>query len=89
MSKQMRGAYTALRMKDALNFFASTITTPMIAVCAIALLLCNTAFFHIALIVASIIASVWLAIRLVAFVCDRRIVSLGFTEVELERLGLA
>ena len=89
MSKQMKSAYSALRMKDTLIAVLEAFKPTMLALCAIALLLCNTCLFGIIAVVAAIAVVAWVAVRLLATVLNWRIHLLGFDEIELERLALS
>ena len=89
MSKKMIGAYRALRMKDMATAIANVVLETAIASIAVALLLCNSAAFFWAAIMSLSIFGIWIAVRLVAFLCDRLMKGLGFDEVGLERLALA
>ena len=89
MSKKMIGAYRALRMKDMATAIANVVLETAIASMAIALILCNSAAFLYAAIMSLSIFGLWMAVRLVAFLCDRRMKDLGFDEVGLERLAWA
>ena len=89
MSKKMIGAYRALRMKDMATAIANVVLEAAVVSMAVALLLCNSAAFFCAAIVSLSIFGLWIVVRLVAFLCDRRMKDLGFDEVGLERLALA
>ena len=81
----MKSAYSALRMKDTLIAVLEAFKPTLLALCAIALLLCNT----IIAVVAAIAVVAWVAVRLLAAVLNWRIHLLGFDEIELERLALS
>lgn len=88
MSKSMSRAYLALRMKDAANCLA-TVAFKIAFLCfAFALAVVQTDIFADAILVSACFAVSATTLLLVAFLCDRSIRSLGFTEVELERQGL-
>lgn len=89
MSKQMKSAYSALRMKDTLNAFLEAFKPAMLVLCALALLCCNTGLFVALAIVATVALGVWSVFRLLAAFLNLRMHWLGFDEVELERLALA
>lgn len=89
MSKKMRGAYTALRMKDALAFYASVAIKIAALALVFALAIVQTDMFAKAVAVSAAIAVVSGILAIAAFLCGRRMLSLGFTEVELERWNLA
>lgn len=89
MSKKMSCAYWALRMKDACGYFATVVLKIAVVCFAIALSLVQTEMFSVATIVASCVAIVACVLILCASLCNLRMHSLGFTEVELERWGLA
>lgn len=89
MSKQMKSAYSALRMKDTLIAVLESFKPTMLALCAIALLCCNTCLFGILAVVAAVAVAAWVTVRLLAAVLNWRMHLLGFDEVELERLALA
>lgn len=89
MSKKMSCAYWALRMKDAAMYYASVAMKAAIALFAFALMVVRTTAFTTALAVALCAAVVCGILYLVAFLCNRRMSNLGFTEIELERWGLA
>ena len=89
MSKQMKSAYSALRMKDVLIAFLEAFKPALLALCAIALLFCNTCLFGILAVVAAVAGAAWISVRLLAAVLNWRMRLLGFDEVELERLALA
>ena len=89
MSKQMKSAYSALRIKDALSSIAEAFQPIMLVLCAIALLCGNTCLFGILAVVAAVAVAAWVAVRLLAAVLNWRMHLLGFDEVELERLALA
>ena len=89
MSKKMRRAYTALRMKDALGYFAEV----AIKIAAISLVLSfafvQTDMFAKAVAVSAAIAVISVILAISAFLCGMMMRKLGFTEVELERWNLA
>ena len=89
MSKQMKNAYSALRMKDTMSSIAETFRPKMLVLCAIALLCLNTGLFMALAIAATVAFGVWAAFRLLAAFLNLRMHWLGFDEVELERLALA
>ena len=89
MSKQMKSAYSALRMKDTLIAVLEASKPTLLALCAIALLCCNTCLFGILAVGASVAVAAWIAVRLLAVVLNWRIHLLGFDEIELERLALS
>lgn len=89
MSKQMKSAYSALRMKDTLIAVLEASKPTLLVLCAIALLCCNTCLFGILAVGAAVAGSTWVAVRFLAAVLNWRIHLLGFDEVELERLALA
>lgn len=89
MSKQMRSAYSALRMKDTLSSIAEAFQPILLVLCALALLCCNTGLFVALAIVATVALGVWAAFRGLAAFLNLRMHWLGFDEVELERLALA
>ena len=89
MSKQMKSAYSALRMKDTLIAVLESFKPTMLALCAIALMFCNTGLFVILSVVAALSVAAWIAVRLLAVVLNWRMRLLGFDEIELERLALA
>ena len=89
MSKKMSCAYWALRMKDAAAYY-STVALKIAMLCfAFSLMAIRTTMFATALVASVSVGLVALVLLLVAFLCDRRIRNLGFSEVELERWGLA
>ena len=88
MSKQMKSAYSALRMKDTLIAVLEAFKPTLLALCAIALLF-NTCLFGIIAVVAAIAVVAWVAVRLLVAVLNWRIHLLGFDEIELERLALS
>ena len=85
MSKQMKSAYSALRIKDALSSIAEAFQPIMLVLCAIALLCCNT----ILVVGAAVSGAAWVSVRLLAAFLNWRMHMLGFDEIELERLALA
>ena len=89
MSKKMRRAYTALRMKDAMECYAYV----AIKIAAISLVLSfafvQTDMFAKAVVVSVAIALVSVILLIAAFLCGMMMRRLGFTEVELERWNLA
>lgn len=89
MSKKMRGAYTALRMKDALGYYAEVAIKIAVLAFAFSLAVVQTDMFAKAVAVSVVIAVVSGCLALAAFLCGKIMLSLGFTEVELERWGLA
>ena len=89
MSKKMRGAYTALRMKDALGYYASVAIKIAVLALALSLAVAHTAMFAMAVAVSAAIAVISGILAIAAFLCGRRMRNLGFTEVELERWNLA
>jgi hypothetical protein len=89
MSKKMRGAYTALRMKDALVYFAAVAIKIAAIAFVLSLAIVQTDMFSKAIIVSAVIALVSGILAIAALLCGRRMRNLGFTEVELERLNLA
>jgi len=89
MSKKMSCAYWALRMKDAAMYYASVAMKAAMALFAFALMVVRTTAFTTAFAVALCAAVVCGILYLVAFLCNRRMSNLGFTEVELERWNLA
>ena len=89
MSKQMKSAYSALRMKDTLIAVLEAFKPTLLALCAIALLCCNTCLFGILAVVAAVSVAAWVAVRLLATVLNWRMRLLGYDEIELERLALA
>ena len=89
MSKKMRRAYTALRMKDALGCYASVAIKIAVLAFAFSLAVVQTDMFAKAVAVSAAIAVISGILAVAAFLCGRRLISLGFTEVELERGNLA
>lgn len=89
MSKQMKSAYSALRMKDMLIAVLDAFQPILLILYAIALLCCNTRIFVIMAVGATVASAVCVAVRLLAAVLNWRMHLLGFDEVELERLALA
>ena len=89
MSKQMKSAYSALRMKDTLIAVLEASKPTLLALCAIALLCCNTCMFGILAVGAAVAVAAWVTVRLLAVVLNWRIHLLGFDEIELERLALS
>lgn len=89
MSKKMHGAYTALRMKDAMEYYASVAIKIAVLAFVFALAVVQTDMFEKAVAVSAAIAVISGILAIAAFLCGRMMVSLGFTEVELERLNLA
>jgi uncharacterized membrane protein len=89
MSKRMSRAYLALRIKDAANCVAAFVLKIAVMSLVFALAVVQTPMFIDAIMVSACVAVSAFAIFLVAFLCDRKIRSLGFTEIELERQGLA
>jgi hypothetical protein len=89
MSKKMRGAYTALRMKDALVYYSEVAIKIAALAFVFSLAVAQSDMFAIAVVVSAAIALVSGILSLAAFLCGRRMRSLGFTEIELERWNLA
>ena len=89
MSKKMRGAYTALRMKDALGYYASVAIKIAVLALALSLAVVQTDMFAKTVAVSAAIAVISGILAIAAFLCGRRMRNLGFTEVELERWNLA
>ena len=89
MSKKMRRAYTALRMKDALGYFAEVAIKIAALAFVLSFALVQTDMFATAVVVSAAIALLSGALSLAAFLCGMMMRELGFTEVELERWNLA
>ena len=89
MSKKMRRAYTALRMKDAMECYAYV----AIKIAALAFVLSfafvQTDMFAKAVAVSAAIAVISVILAIAAFLCGMMMRKLGFTEVELERWNLS
>lgn len=89
MSKKMRRAYTALRMKDALVCFSEVAIKIAALAFVLSLAFVQTDMFAKAVLASASIALVSGILALAAFICGMVMRKLGFTEVELERWNLA
>ena len=89
MSKKMSCAYRALRMKDALGYYAAVAIKIAALAFVVSIAIIQTDMFAKAVAVSAAIAVISGILASAAFLCGRRMISLGFTEVELERWNLA
>ena len=82
-------AFAALRIKDAAEAIAPILCKVGIVIGALALLCLNSQAFMAVAVVALVIAAFYAVARLIAFISNQAIRSLGFTEPGLERMALA
>ena len=75
-------------MKDALGYYAAVAIKIAALAFVFSLAIVQTDMFDKAIAISAAIAVISGILSIAAFICGMRMISLGFTEVELERLNL-